>query len=411
MRRKLLATLFAVFCAVCSYAQKEEPKFLVDGCFFKEMPSGIEGRQMDIMILKNKEGKMLMAVRGVTLSEEDKRYAMRKEDVADADFWIREAQSREDRVMKVAVNPGKKTLIREGDKIGRFSVKDMTGRVWDNGSTEGRPLVLNFWYIGCGPCIREMPEISRWTDECPDVNFLAVTYNSADDIKDIIDSHGFRFVQIAGDSTLWNMFGITQTPTTVLIGKDGVVRKVVIGTNEQKRNDMLEAIKKLAATERAAGVEDRKVAVLPAGSEHAGRQGGEIAGVRYDVKTGDDADLVYDVVETPPAFPGGTTGLMRFLRESIKYPAEAVAKETEGRVMVSFIVDKEGAVGDVKVVRGVSPELDAEAVRVVEAMPEWKPGRNRGRAVNVRYMLPVIFRLGSGKPSALAEGASFSESV
>lgn len=249
MRRKLLTILFATLCTAFSYAQKEEPKFLVDGCFFKEKPSGIEGRQIDIMILKNKEGKMLMALRGVTLSEEEKRYAMRKEDVADADFWIREAQNRENRVMKAAVRPGKKTLIQEGDKIGRFSVKDMTGRVWDNGSTEGRPLVLNFWYIGCAPCIREMPEISRWTDECPDVNFLAVTYNSADDIKEIIDSHGFRFVQVAGDKTLWDMFGVTQTPTTVLIGKDGVVRKVVIGTNGQKRSDMLEAIKKLAATE------------------------------------------------------------------------------------------------------------------------------------------------------------------
>lgn len=249
MRRKLLTILFATLCTAFSYAQKEEPKFLVDGCFFKEKPSGIEGRQIDIMILKNKEGKMLMALRGVTLSEEEKRYAMRKEDVADADFWIREAQNRENRVMKAAVRPGKKTLIQEGDKIGRFSVKDMTGRVWDNGSTEGRPLVLNFWYIGCAPCIREMPEISRWTDECPDVNFLAVTYNSADDIKEIIDSHGFRFVQVAGDKALWDMFGITQTPTTVLIGKDGVVRKVVIGTNGQKRSDMLEAIKKLAATE------------------------------------------------------------------------------------------------------------------------------------------------------------------
>lgn len=249
MRRKLLTILLATLCTAFAYAQKEEPKFLVDGCFFKEKPSGIEGRQIDIMILKNKEGKMLMAVRGVTLSEEEKRYAMRKEDVADADFWIREARNRENRVMKVTVKPGKKTLIQEGDKIGRFSVKDMTGRVWDNGSTEGRPLVLNFWYIGCVPCIREMPEISRWTDECPDVNFLAVTYNSADDIKEIIDSHGFRFVQVAGDKTLWDMFGVTQTPTTVLIGKDGVVRKVVIGTNEQKRSDMLEAIKKLAAAE------------------------------------------------------------------------------------------------------------------------------------------------------------------
>ena len=92
-----------------------------------------------------------------------------------------------------------------------------------------------------------MPEISKWKGECPDVNFLAVTYNSFEEIKDIVERQNFRFTQVAGDRTLWEMFMVQQTPTTVLIDKDGVVRKLVIGTNGQKRHDMFEAIKEVSA--------------------------------------------------------------------------------------------------------------------------------------------------------------------
>lgn len=188
-----------------------------------------------------------MAIKGVKLSDESKRYAVKKEDVPNADYWIEQAQVRESMAMKMVYNVPKKTRIAEGDTIGQFSVKDVDGRVWDNASTKGRALVLNFWYTGCGPCIREMPEISKWKDECPDVNFLAVTYNSFEEIKDIVERQNFRFTQVAGDRTLWEMFMVQQTPTTVLIDKDGVVRKLVIGTNGQKRHDMLEAIKEVSA--------------------------------------------------------------------------------------------------------------------------------------------------------------------
>ena len=104
---------------------------------------------------------------------------------------------------------------------------------------------MNFWYTGCGPCIKEMPELSTWVDACPDVNYLAVTWNTADEIRAIIERRGFRFVQITGDKSLWKMFGVQQTPTIVVIDKDGTVRKVVIGTSEQKRAELLECVKSL----------------------------------------------------------------------------------------------------------------------------------------------------------------------
>jgi len=104
---------------------------------------------------------------------------------------------------------------------------------------------------------------------------------------------------------------------------------------------------------------------------------------------------VYKSVEQMPRFPGGEVALMRYLQENIKYPPEAAKKDIEGRVIVQFIIEKTGEVGDVKVVRPISEELDAEAVRVVKTLPKFEPGRQDGEAVSVWYTLPISFKLRS----------------
>ena len=103
--------------------------------------------------------------------------------------------------------------------------------------------------------------------------------------------------------------------------------------------------------------------------------------------------VVFEVVEVMPEFPGGMNALMKYLSQNIKYPAEAHAKDIQGRVIVSFVVRKDGSIDGAKVVRSVDPYLDAEAMRVVAAMPKWEPGKQRGEAVNVRFTVPVMFRL------------------
>lgn len=106
-----------------------------------------------------------------------------------------------------------------------------------------------------------------------------------------------------------------------------------------------------------------------------------------------DAD-VYEVVENMPEFPdGGMPGLMKYLSANIRYPEAAHKAGTQGRVTVQFVVGKDGSIGDVKVIRGVDPTLDAEAIRVISGMPKWKPGTQKGEPVNVRYTVPVMFRL------------------
>ena len=116
------------------------------------------------------------------------------------------------------------------------------------------------------------------------------------------------------------------------------------------------------------------------------------------------AEEVFQVVENMPEFPGGNAELMKFLAKNIKYPAEAQQKGEQGRVMVQFVVGKDGKLSDIKIMRSISPTLDAEAIRVIKAMPTWKPGTQRGQAVAVKYTIPISFRLqgskGDDKPVA-----------
>ncbi len=101
----------------------------------------------------------------------------------------------------------------------------------------------------------------------------------------------------------------------------------------------------------------------------------------------------FTIVETMPQFPGGETGLRRYLQQNLKYPARARDKGIEGKVYISFAVSETGQVTNVEVLKGIDPECNYEAVSIIEGMPEWKPGVQQGKPVSVRFVIPVYFRL------------------
>ena len=114
---------------------------------------------------------------------------------------------------------------------------------------------------------------------------------------------------------------------------------------------------------------------------------------REEDRNSPDED-VFEVVENMPEFPdGGMPGLMKYLSTNIRYPEAAHKAGTQGRVTVQFVVGKDGSIGNVSILRGVDPALDAEAIRVISGMPKWKPGTQKGEPVNVKYTVPVMFRL------------------
>ena len=126
---------------------------------------------------------------------------------------------------------------------------------------------------------------------------------------------------------------------------------------------------------------------------------GEAMEIKYVAPTVEEEEdpeeqTIFEVVEQMPEYPnGGMAGLMQFLSKNIKYPTIAQENGIQGRVTVQFVVNKDGSIVDAKVLRGVDPYLDKEALRVVNSMPKWKPGMQRGKPVRVKYTVPVMFRL------------------
>ena len=108
----------------------------------------------------------------------------------------------------------------------------------------------------------------------------------------------------------------------------------------------------------------------------------------------EEEEVIFVVVETMPEFPGGQQALFKYLSENVKYPVIAQENGIQGRVICQFVVNKDGSIVDVEVVRsGGDPSLDKEAVRVIKSMPKWKPGKQRGKPVRVKFTLPVNFKL------------------
>lgn len=120
-------------------------------------------------------------------------------------------------------------------------------------------------------------------------------------------------------------------------------------------------------------------------------------------------DSIYSVVDVMPEFPGGFQGLMEYLKENLRYPEELKAKGTQGRVVVQFVINADGSIDEVKAIRKVDPLMDAEAIRVINSMPRWKPGMQNGKAVAVKYTVPIMFRdvkgTLKGTPNAIVVGA------
>lgn len=111
------------------------------------------------------------------------------------------------------------------------------------------------------------------------------------------------------------------------------------------------------------------------------------------VEEPEEEDQIFQVVEDDASFPGGPGELMKYLQKNIKYPSICQEQGIQGRVIVQFVVEKDGSITDVQVIKAINPYLDKEAVRVVSTMPKWSPGKQRGKPVRVRFTLPVTFRL------------------
>jgi len=115
-------------------------------------------------------------------------------------------------------------------------------------------------------------------------------------------------------------------------------------------------------------------------------------------------DTIYDIVDQMPKFPGGETAMMEFIGKNVKYPQKAKDEGIQGRVFIQFVVEKDGSIGEVKLLRGIGGGCDEEGIRVVKSMPKWTPGQKAGKAVRVYYTLPIFFKLDDQTPQSNNKG-------
>ena len=157
--------------------------------------------------------------------------------------------------------------------------------------------------------------------------------------------------------------------------------------DEVKPEDEIKSQDDLSKTNTAIGTFDVKGNDEEAGEVLKAKE------VVVDEKPKEEETKIFDVVEQMPSFPGGDAELMKFLGSHIKYPSIAEENGISGRVIATFVVERDGSITDVRILKSVDPSLDKEAIRVLQSMPRWIPGKQNGSPVRVKYTVPVTFRL------------------
>lgn len=176
-----------------------------------------------------------------------------------------------------------------------------------------------------------------------------------------------------------------------VIGKDGMVEpdnvKLITGVNPEIDEKVVDFIKGMPKWTPGMRLESKNGTVMKV-----------LARVSMTIPInvsveGEEVEPIFFIVEKMPQFPGGDIEMRRFIADNIKYPEEAKAQKIQGKVFVQFVIDKNGDVVSPKIARGIDPILDKEAIRVIQSLPKWEPGTQRGEAVNVSFTVPIDFKI------------------
>ena len=255
MKQMKLIMILAMLLPIAASAQEERidtviPKFLSNGYFFREMPQLPDGEKT-MSRLKDKEGNSVIVINvNATLPKSLIRKAIPREQVHNADQFLNGVnmmRTMQELTQAKVKDDGTFYSPKAGEPFPQFSEKDIDGRTWTNDSIRGRVMVLNLWYSGCGPCRAEMPELSTWKEQLPDVMFFSATYHDAELVKRITDKHHFTWTHLVEAKDMMAWIGYEGFPLTIVVDKKGIVRYAVHGTSEDKRAELLAKIKEADA--------------------------------------------------------------------------------------------------------------------------------------------------------------------
>lgn len=225
------------------------PRYIVCGRYFAPTSTThIPMTGMTFMTAKDKEGHraIVLVPSDGKIPESLLAYEIPHEKVMNVRDFDEAAMTATSMYKATHASKGAKSVLTVGERLpGEFRVEDIDGGVWTGESLSGHVTVINCWYSGCGPCRKEMAELSRWKEEWPSVIFLSANFENADKVREIVTAEGFNWTHIYNDKYFTQWVGDAGYPLTIVLDKNGIVRNITHGTNNEKRTAIHKMIEQL----------------------------------------------------------------------------------------------------------------------------------------------------------------------
>lgn len=246
MLKKIIVAIIAAFISVTAYAQetkKPDKIYIIEGLFFKEIPMD-QSLLNGMMSIKTANGTKAfgMSIKE-PLSEDARKFAVPMDEIPEADILLEMFNERQNKMIHFSV--AKEELLKAGDRFPSFIAKDIDGKEWKNSDVEGKVMVLNCWFTGCGPCRAEMPELSKWKTEMPDVMYFSSTYERPETARPVLEKSEFNWIHLVNDTQFKEYIGNNGYPMTIVVDKNGVIAQIEYGTSPLQREKLKNTIQSL----------------------------------------------------------------------------------------------------------------------------------------------------------------------
>lgn len=244
-------SMMVLFSIVMASAKKADYIVIVNGMFFKELPADIKNssspQDMNMFVVHTPDGAraVCMYAPSIELSEKAAQYAIPVENVPQGEELLRRYNEQKESDGISFTMDAKKPLIKIGDRFPNFTATDISGKRWTDADAKGKVMVLNLWFTGCGPCRGEMPELSSWKDEMPDVMFFSSTYEAPEIARQVLDKVNFNWIPLVNDIQFKEFIGANGYPLTIVVDKDGTIAAFEYGTSPEQRASLKSKIQEL----------------------------------------------------------------------------------------------------------------------------------------------------------------------
>lgn len=233
--KRIIASCFLGF-AMCAVAKSDDKIIIIEGHFFNEFPVSTSEIVGMGNVSTTSGAKATLFKLANPLPEAAFKYAIAAEDVDDAANLLKGAETARVLTMSFASEPD--SLISVGAKFPQFTATDINGKTWTNSDIDGKAMALNLWFTGCGPCRAEMPVLSQWKDEMPDVMFFSATYEDAATARAVLEKQGFNWTALVNDVQFKEWIGNNGYPMTIVVDKTGTISHIEHGTSPVQRDEL-----------------------------------------------------------------------------------------------------------------------------------------------------------------------------